>query len=185
MSIRTRKWCNRWIEIHDLRLGIGLAIDDEKLVFATRMVIGRWYERFGSHLTSINARLLFNFDETTRAANLLRNKVIVALDQRESGRRDLGRCARRTVAPAIFLNFGTVFHIRVACSHWICQTAFLEVTSKPGLNSAKWNCLQGSCWRGKSKCGACQPGLACRSASDIQRLPAVRTPLPVGSRPAR
>jgi hypothetical protein len=64
-----------------LRLDIDRSIDDEKLNFATRMVIGRWYERFGSHLTSLTPRLLFSFNETMLAANLRRDKMIVALDQ--------------------------------------------------------------------------------------------------------
>jgi len=81
-ATRTRKWCKNWIRGHDLRLDLGTAIEEERLNFATRKVIGRWFERFGPTLTSVNPRLLFNYDETMLAAHFRRNKVIVQLDQR-------------------------------------------------------------------------------------------------------
>jgi hypothetical protein len=48
---------------------------------ATTKVIGRWFDRFGVILSSVDRRLNFNYDETMHAANLSRGKVIVALDQ--------------------------------------------------------------------------------------------------------
>jgi hypothetical protein len=82
MANLPRRWCKGWIQNHDLRLDIGLAIDDERLHFATWIVIGKWYERLGFQLASAKPRLLFNFEETMLAANLRRNKVIDTLDQR-------------------------------------------------------------------------------------------------------
>lgn len=81
-TLRTRKQCKRWIRRHDLRLALGVAIEEERLNFATVMVIGRWFERFGPLITSVNPRLLFNYDETMMAVSLRRSKVIVVLDQR-------------------------------------------------------------------------------------------------------
>jgi hypothetical protein len=81
MINRTRKWCKNWIRNHDLKLDPGVAIEDERLNFATTRVIGRWFERFGAILSSVHPGLMFNVDETMLAANLSRGKVIVALDQ--------------------------------------------------------------------------------------------------------
>jgi hypothetical protein len=45
-------------------------------------------------------------------------------------------------ACSLFLTFSTVFHVRVACYLRTCQTAGLDCAGEPGLNSARWNCLQ-------------------------------------------
>ena len=81
-SNRDRKGAKRWIRRHDLRLSLGIAIEEERLNFATVVVIGRWFDRFGTILTSVNPRLRFNYDETMLAASLSRSKVVVVLDQR-------------------------------------------------------------------------------------------------------
>jgi hypothetical protein len=80
MTNRTRTWCKRWIRGHDLKLDLGVAIEDERLNFAATMVIGRWFERFGAILLSVNPRLMV--DERMLAANFRRSKVIVSRDQR-------------------------------------------------------------------------------------------------------
>jgi hypothetical protein len=82
MTDRTRNWCQNWIPNHDLKMDPGVAIEDERLTFATTRVIGRWFDRFGGILSSVNPRLIFNFDETMLAAYLSRSQVIVALDER-------------------------------------------------------------------------------------------------------
>jgi hypothetical protein len=65
-----------------LKLDLGIEIEDKRLHFATAGAIGRWFDRFDVILSSVSLRLMFNYDETTLAANLSRGKVIVALDKR-------------------------------------------------------------------------------------------------------
>jgi hypothetical protein len=65
-----------------LDLGVAVAIEGERLNLATTRVIGRWFDRFGGILSSVNPPLMFNDDETMLAANLSPGKVIAALDQR-------------------------------------------------------------------------------------------------------
>ena len=45
-------------------------------------MIGRWFERVGPVLSSVNPCLMFNYDESTLAVSLRRSKVVVVLDQR-------------------------------------------------------------------------------------------------------
>ena len=78
MGSRTPNWCKHWIKSHNLRLSLGVAIEDERLSFATRTVIGRWFRRFGSLLSRVRSRLVFNFDEAMLAVHLRRKKLIVA-----------------------------------------------------------------------------------------------------------
>jgi hypothetical protein len=82
MTNRTRKWRKNWIRNHDLKLDLAMAIEDERLNFATTRVIGRWFDRLDGILSSVNPRLMFNYDKTMLAANLSRGKVGFALDQR-------------------------------------------------------------------------------------------------------
>jgi hypothetical protein len=65
-----------------LKSDLGIATEEERLNFATAKVIGIWFKRCGPILSQVNARLMFNYDETMPAANLSRDKVIVAPDQR-------------------------------------------------------------------------------------------------------
>jgi hypothetical protein len=59
-----------------------VAIRDERSIFATARGIGRSFDPCSVILSSVNLRLMFNFDETTLAANLRRSQVLVALKQR-------------------------------------------------------------------------------------------------------
>jgi hypothetical protein len=63
-------------------LDLGVAIEDERLNFAAAMVIGRWFERFGAIISSVNLRLMSSLDETMLTRNWSQGKVTVALDQR-------------------------------------------------------------------------------------------------------
>jgi hypothetical protein len=88
MTSGNRKWSRNWNRNHDLKLdlgvgvGMGVGIEDERLNFATTRVSGRCFDRFGGIRSSVNPRLMFNYDEAVRAAHLSRGKEIVALDQR-------------------------------------------------------------------------------------------------------
>ena len=79
-----RKARKGWIKRHDLRLALGVAIEEDRLNFASVVVIGRWFERFGPVVQSVNPRLLLDYDEAMRrsARDMRRSKVIEALDQR-------------------------------------------------------------------------------------------------------
>jgi hypothetical protein len=70
-----------WFQSRDWRVGVVLAIGGKGLDVARWGMIGRWYERFGSHLTSVTPRLLFHFDETRWGANLRGKNVMGALDR--------------------------------------------------------------------------------------------------------
>jgi hypothetical protein len=59
-----------------------IAIEDERLDFAATKVIGIWLDGLGGLLSSVNRRLLLNYDETMPASNLGRSKAMVASDQR-------------------------------------------------------------------------------------------------------
>ena len=61
-----RKACKGWTKRHDLRLALGVAIEEDRLNFANVMVIGRWLERCGRVVQSVNPRLLLNYDEPMR-----------------------------------------------------------------------------------------------------------------------
>ena len=55
---RNRTACKGWIKRHDLRSALGAAIEENGLNFAKVMAIGRWFERVGPVIQSVNPRLL-------------------------------------------------------------------------------------------------------------------------------
>jgi hypothetical protein len=63
------KKSKRWFQNRNLKLDLAGAIEDERLNFATTMVLGRWFERFGASLWSVHLRLMFSLDETMLTAN--------------------------------------------------------------------------------------------------------------------
>jgi hypothetical protein len=80
VTTRTLSRCKGWIENHELKLDLGVAVEDERLNFAATSVIGRWFDRLGVILSSADLGLTFSFDETMLAANLRWCNAIVALD---------------------------------------------------------------------------------------------------------
>ena len=81
LGSRTPNWCKKWVKAHDLRLALEVAIEDERLPFATGTVMGGWFERFGLLHCRVRPRLRFNVDEAMLAIHL-GLKVVVRFNQR-------------------------------------------------------------------------------------------------------